>query len=574
MGKRILIAGGGIAGMTAATLLAEQGFEVTLCEASRHLGGKARSGRTREGNPTEHSLRVFWRNYQTLLPILARIPSGDGCTVLDHLVGYGTHLAFNGDAPLRRAPRRARAGRPDGPFRRRLRDLVRPWVVLARLMVVTVVFTWKYRTRGVPMRESLSYLFKHFRLLLLCRRRIDDELGGVSYGDYLGLADRSRAYRRYFAALPQIIVAARPDAEAGPVARMMAQVLLRAPVAPAELDHLPARMMLDGPSGERFLAPWGEHLRRLGVTVLLGAPLADLEIDRGSAHAAVLADGRHLPADHFVLALPFLAYRRLARGTTLSAFVPDPETAPVRLEWSNGIQVFLKDLPPGLPARFAPGIVTIHFDSPWAFVSVVQGPGFWRGVELGPGTRYVLSATWSEAGAPGPVTGKPMNSCTREEIVAEALGQCGFPDRSLVTGWQVDDEVGFFDEAAYQACRAALRPHLAAEPAAGRRVVTFSPLAIRLPQVAAPAIPTCTRLDNLFLAGEHIRTQYGIPTMESAAESGARAAAEIQRRSDDPAIPLLSLDSPDREPFRWLRRLDAWLYRKQRDAVTRLRYFL
>jgi uncharacterized protein with NAD-binding domain and iron-sulfur cluster len=563
MGKRVVIAGGGIAGMTAAMLLAEQGFEVVLCEASGRLGGKANSGRTPDGNPTEHSLRVFWRSYLTLLPILARIPAGNGRAVLDNLVGYAAHRAFAGDPPPRQVESPARGGRPWGPLQRLLVGLARPWLVLVRIALVALVFARKFRARGVPVRDSLSYLLKHFRLLGMCSQRVADELGQVSYADYLGLNGMSPAARRYFAALPQIIVAARPDAEAGPIVRMMLRVLLRLVAAPTGLEHLPARMMIDGPTGERFLVPWTEHLRRLGVTVLLNSSVTDLDIHDSRVRSVLLADGRRLEADHFILALPFPAYRRLVRTTGLSAHVPDPDAQPLRLEWSNGVQVFLKDLPADRPAHFAPGVATLHLDSPWAFVSVIQGPGFWRGVEMAPGTRYVLSATWSEAEVPGPLTGEPMTACTRAEIVAETLAQCGFPADGLVTGWQVDREIAFFDEAEYQTCRTALRPHLAAAPFGGKRVINYSPLTIRLPQGATPAPQTSTRLENLFLAGEHVHTAFGIPTMESAAESGARAAAEAARRSDERAFRALSPDPSDREPFRWLRRLDGWLFRRQ-----------
>ena len=39
--KRIAIIGGGIAGVTAAALLARHGHDVTLCEGSREWGGSA-----------------------------------------------------------------------------------------------------------------------------------------------------------------------------------------------------------------------------------------------------------------------------------------------------------------------------------------------------------------------------------------------------------------------------------------------------------------------------------------------------------------------------------------------------
>ena len=40
MSKHVVIAGGGIAGMAAATFLAEAGFRVTICESASQFGGK------------------------------------------------------------------------------------------------------------------------------------------------------------------------------------------------------------------------------------------------------------------------------------------------------------------------------------------------------------------------------------------------------------------------------------------------------------------------------------------------------------------------------------------------------
>src|SRR5207248_4741677 len=113
---------------------------------------------------------------------------------------------------------------------------------------------------------------------------------------------------------------------------------------------------------------------------------------------------------------------------------------------SHGLQVYLAGLPPGRPAHFAPGVPALHVDSPWSFVTLVQGEGFWRNVRLPAGTRYVLSATWSEAHAPGLVTRRPMTECRPEEVVAECLAQTGFPAGGHVVGWHVDDALGFFDE--------------------------------------------------------------------------------------------------------------------------------
>src|SRR5205807_4587282 len=66
MVRAVVVVGGGVAGMTAAMLLAGPGFRVVLCEAADRLGGKAKSSRAAGGQPTEHAIRVLTRSYQTL----------------------------------------------------------------------------------------------------------------------------------------------------------------------------------------------------------------------------------------------------------------------------------------------------------------------------------------------------------------------------------------------------------------------------------------------------------------------------------------------------------------------------
>src|SRR5439155_5095012 len=146
----------------------------------------------------------------------------------------------------------------------------------------------------------------------------------------------------------------------------------------------------------------------------LSARVVDLKFRGGQVRAVTLDGGERLEADHVVLALPHVVLQHLCRTTSLAEHAPHlADVDRVRLEWSNSIQCFLKGLPHPLPSQFAPGVPTLHLDSPWSFTTVVQGPGFWRNVSLPPGTRYVLSATWSEANVPGAATGKPATACDR-----------------------------------------------------------------------------------------------------------------------------------------------------------------
>src|SRR5262245_33624893 len=92
MGKRVVILGGGIAGMSAAHELIERGFEVAVYESRSIPGGKARSipvpGSGVDGRkdlPGEHGFRFFPGFYRHLPDTMKRIPFGKK-RVFDNLV--------------------------------------------------------------------------------------------------------------------------------------------------------------------------------------------------------------------------------------------------------------------------------------------------------------------------------------------------------------------------------------------------------------------------------------------------------------------------------------------------------
>ena len=184
--RHVVIAGGGIAGLTAATLLAEAGLRVTLCEAAAEAGGKAKSLRRADGHPSEHSLRIYSDHYQTLLTLLSRIPNGEGQTILDNLVRIGsvrvTSQGFIGQphppSPLIRKPRKGPLGQAVAAIRGAIGQLRK--IVVRSLMLLVGL-----RRRGVGRSEILRYLYAHLRLLWMCEERVRAELCDISYGKYL-----------------------------------------------------------------------------------------------------------------------------------------------------------------------------------------------------------------------------------------------------------------------------------------------------------------------------------------------------------------------------------------------------
>ena len=96
MGKRVVILGGGVAGLSAAHELVKRGYEVEVYEARRDLGGKARSqplaGTGTNGRrdlPGEHGFRFYPAFYKHLIQTMSEIPlegaANGGRTVADNL---------------------------------------------------------------------------------------------------------------------------------------------------------------------------------------------------------------------------------------------------------------------------------------------------------------------------------------------------------------------------------------------------------------------------------------------------------------------------------------------------------
>src|SRR5918911_5596773 len=98
MATKVIVLGGGVAGMTAAHELAARGFEVTVFELRSIPGGKARSMDAIPGTggrralPGEHGFRFFPGFYRHVPDTMSRIPFGGRQRgVLDNLV-TSTHV--------------------------------------------------------------------------------------------------------------------------------------------------------------------------------------------------------------------------------------------------------------------------------------------------------------------------------------------------------------------------------------------------------------------------------------------------------------------------------------------------
>lgn len=551
MAEKVVILGGGVAGLSAAHELIERGYEVEVYERQLIAGGKARSipvmqgeedhgskerhikaleawvrtrgfdlapGARRPWLPGEHGFRFFPNFYRHITDVMARTPFGDaGATCYDNLLPTSEVLVSQYDRPGIVVPER---------FPRNLSE--------AASALKTAAYTISPRD-PIPFDEVEHFIACMWRIATSCKERRFDEYERIGWWDFIGAEERSEAYRKFLAiGLTRSLVAAKArDASTKTVGDIAIQLQLGIATPQPQGNRL-----LNGPTNLVWIQPWMRHLASLGVRFQFGAEATAIECRGGRVVSATVQDAtgpRKVTADWFVAALPV---ERMAPLVTRAMTDIDPglaRLAPLsaHVQWMNGIQFYLtRDAP------LTDGHV-IFIDSEWALTAVSQRQ-YWRELDFakwGDGlTRGLLSVDISEWDQPG-MNGKAARDCTREEIAAEVWAQL---KRSL----NVDGETALRDEDLHYWF---LDPDISADPDDPRREANVEPLLVNGVDTWRLRPDAATRIPNFFLASDYVRTFTDLATMEGANEAARRAVNAILRRGGSKAEPcrIWNLHEPD-----------------------------
>ncbi|KAG0602256.1 hypothetical protein M758_10G002200 [Ceratodon purpureus] len=87
---KVAIIGSGLAGMSTAVELLEQGHEVDIYESRKFIGGKVGSFKDKDGNHIEMGLHVFFGCYNNLFRLLKKVGADNNLLLKDH-----THTFIN-----------------------------------------------------------------------------------------------------------------------------------------------------------------------------------------------------------------------------------------------------------------------------------------------------------------------------------------------------------------------------------------------------------------------------------------------------------------------------------------------
>ncbi|HKP63623.1 MAG TPA: FAD-dependent oxidoreductase [Polyangiales bacterium] len=541
--RKVVILGGGVAGMSAAHELIERDFEVEVVERKTIAGGKARSLRAtgpslglpksasvatpqaderqlRPPLPGEHGFRFFPGFYKHVVDTMRRIPFRSG-SVADNLVNTTEAKIASFERSAYLVPTQ---------FPRTVGDL---W------LDVSTLITGISGQAGISPLDTAFFASKIWQILSSCEERRLVEYERVNWWDFIEAGSRSRSYQAYYGSgITRSLVAAKARrASSKTIGDIFIQLLLDV-IRPGGV----ADRLLNGPTNDVWIDPWLRYLRARGVAYHTNSEVLAIRCEHGAVRSAIVGTGgaiREVAGDFFIAALPI---ERLVELLNPALLRLDPSLANLDqlseyIEWMNGIQFFLReDLP------IAHGHV-VFIDSPWALTAVSQAQ-FWEHFDLadyGDGqVKGVLSVDISDWDVKG-LNGKAAENCSREEIALETWQQlkkslnvdAEILTDSMLHSWFLDPGIEDRDADA--------------DPSTPRLDTNYEPLLVNYVDTWRLRPEAVTRIPNLFLASDFVRTWTDLATMEAANEAARRAVNGLLRAAGSSAEPcsIWNLHEPE-----------------------------
>jgi uncharacterized protein with NAD-binding domain and iron-sulfur cluster len=404
---------------------------------------------------------------------------------------------------------------------------------------------------GVPPHELAYFVERIMVFLMSSDARRYGQWEHVSWWDYIKAEGKSEEYRKVLArGLTRAVVAAKERKASTRTIGNMAEAFIYNFQGRGN-DGAPDRV-LNLPTNEAWIDPWVKLLRRRGVRFHVGHTIDALDLSGGRVRHARARDSqgrrRWIEADWFVSAMPAERARRLWSREVLAA---DPKLKlmdELYVDWMNGLQFYLRK-----PLNIVRGHMTF-IDAPWALTALTQGQ-FWANRKFtrdyGDG-RVVdcLSVDISDWDTRGIVYHQPAKRCNRQQVAKEVLEQIkahlndnGQPvlTDDMIHSWQLDPAI------AWSRSR--------------RRNSNDEPLLVNTIGSWEKRPKARTKIPNLFLAGDYVRTNVDLATMEGANESGRAAANALLDASGSKAAPVAMYQLYVPPEFAAEKVVDAELYR-------------
>jgi uncharacterized protein with NAD-binding domain and iron-sulfur cluster len=290
------------------------------------------------------------------------------------------------------------------------------------------------------------------------------------------------------------------------------------------------------------------YLRECGVRFECNAEIQRINCRHGRITDVIVKAGKIDPADYYIAALPVNVIRNLV---TKEMGDRDPglwRLHELHTSWMNGIQFYLKEDVPIIAGH------VIYTDSPWALTSISQQQFWSKSIRHTYGDGRVggiLSVDVSNWDVPGNLCKKPASECSRDEIKKEVwqqlkdhLNRSGInllkDSNRVLTG--MDRDICCSNAGHTTDC------------------INREPMLINTVGSLNSRPEAATKIENLFLASDYVRTFTDIATMEAANEAARRAVNGILKASGSADAPCQIWPMEEPLILNALREIDALCY--------------
>ncbi len=287
--KKVVVVGGGFAGLTAAKRVIDAGYDVTVIEKRPLLGGKWSAWKDDHGEYIESGLHVFFGAYQEIYDLMRELGTYDNILWKEHVLTYTLAEGERFDFRTMNAP--------------------------SPLHLLPAVFKNRYFTWAEKMTLSkalLPILFGTEDYYAQC-----DELSYQQWHRNWGIADRMLS--KMFLPMTLALKFLAPEDISARIVLDVAGLFLR-------VNNASKMGFLNGSPAEKFTLPLAQYIENHGGIIQTGKAATRVHTGVGRKVMAVeLEDGEMVRGDQFVFALPI---------HKLNALVPQ--------EWHN--EPYFRDL--------------------------------------------------------------------------------------------------------------------------------------------------------------------------------------------------------------------------------------
>lgn len=276
MAKSVIVIGGGFAGLSAATALAQHGYQVTVLEGRQVLGGRAYSFRDAQtGDSVDNGQHLFMGCYRQTQAFLSRI-------------GTLGNLHFDSNLTVNFAGDRGRRAKLS------CLPLPSPWHVLSGLLGLRTL-TWGDKLRLVFVARALQRA---------AARPLDYE--GMTVEQWLINCRQSERARRNLWDLITIATLNEDPkiASAAPFITVLAQAFFDQRAA--------SRIGIAGVGlSDLYVTAAKQYIEKRGGQVFVKSPVASLEVKDDRIVAVELREGRRMEADWIISAVSPVAFEKM-----------------------------------------------------------------------------------------------------------------------------------------------------------------------------------------------------------------------------------------------------------------------